>query len=505
MSIHSANTGSRGLRPLAGCGVEPHKTSEQAVGGEGLLLGASAYMQERGYSSEAKASWKEDRMSRVVQRVELVEETGGVVGVLKREGDWQRADWRWQMTHRLTALSELQALVEGFEPSDGQLRVSMRYPFAVTPYYLSLIESFTPEDPIFRMAVPLAEEEDDAPALFRDPLAEEEEEHRPVAGLIHRYPDRVVLLMNGLCPVYCRHCTRKRFVGIEKAAASSEQIEGWIRYLRETPSIRDVILSGGDPLTLSDSRLERVIAAVRSVPSVEIIRIGTRIPVLMPMRITSELCAMLERYHPIWVVTHFNHPRELTAQAAQACDRLLRAGVPVNNQSVLLRGINDHPDILEALCRKLLMNRIKPYYLHQSDLVQGIEHLRTPISRGIQIMEALRGRLGGLGIPQYVIDLPRGGGKVPILPNYILSMSPEYTVLRNFEGRIVTYPEPRISAASRVGVNQQEGEGEQGKRAGIGGRMRGGVADQLAGLDTRPLIPQKPDTGGSAKGENGDR
>ncbi len=459
-------------------------------------------MQERGYRSEAKASWKEDRMSRVVQKVGLIGEISevmkkaeavgqvtGVVEALKQDRDWQRPDWRWQMTHRLTSLSELQALIEGFQPSERQFHVSMRYPFAVTPYYLSLIESFTPEDPIFRMAVPLADEDDDAPALFRDPLAEEEEEHRPVPGLIHRYPDRVVLLMNGLCPVYCRHCTRKRFVGIEKSAATSDQIEGWVRYLRDTPSIRDVILSGGDPLTLSDGRLERVIGAIRAIPSVEIIRIGTRIPVLMPMRVTPELCAMLERYHPIWVVTHFNHPREVTPQAAQACERLLRAGIPVNNQSVLLRGINDHPDILEALCRKLLVSRIKPYYLHQSDLVQGIEHLRTPISRGIQIMEALRGRLGGLGIPQYVIDLPRGGGKVPILPNYILSMSPEYTVLRNFEGRIVTYPEPRITHHPTT-ASPHDAENDT-PRAGIGGRVRGGIADQLAGLDTRPLIPKK--------------
>lgn len=421
-------------------------------------------------------------MLRERQSDEHLEEKGKEKESLRQLGDWRRDDWRWQMAHRITSLTALQAVIDGFHPSAAQLRVAARYPFSVTPYYLSLIESFTPDDPIFRMAIPLAEEEQDAPVLFRDPLAEEEEEHRPVPGLIHRYPDRVVLLMNGLCPVYCRHCTRKRFVGIEKAAATSEQIEGWVGYLRQHPEIRDVILSGGDPLTLSDSRLERVISAVRSVPSVEIIRIGTRIPVLMPMRVTPELCAMLDRYQPIWVVTHFNHPREVTPEAARACDRLLRSGVPVNNQSVLLRGINDHPDTLEALCRKLLVNRIKPYYLHQSDLVQGIEHLRTPISRGIQIMEALRGRLGGLGIPQYVIDLPRGGGKVPILPNYILSSSPEYTVLRNFEGRIVTYPEPRLFSNDAPVPP-----------GGIGGRLRGGIADQLAGSDTRPLVPKSPE------------
>lgn len=388
--------------------------------------------------------------------------------------EWQHDDWRWQMSHRLTSLDDLQTLWPEWGPSEEQKAVARRYPFALTPYYMSLMENPGPTDPIGRMAVPQAAEMHDNPALFRDPLTEEP--NSPVPGLVHRYPDRVVLLLNGLCPVYCRHCTRKRLVGIEVAAASRSQIQGWVDYLRRTPSVKDVILSGGDPLTLSDERLEEVLSAVRSVSSVEIIRIGTRIPVLMPMRVTPELCSMLSKYHPVWIVTHFNHPAELSPLAERACLRLLEAGCPVNNQAVLLRGVNDHPDIMEDLLRHLMRIRVRPYYLHQCDLIQGIEHLRTPISRGIEIMEALRGRLGGLAIPQYVVDLPQGGGKVPILPNYILSMSPTKTILRNFEGRIVAYPEP----AYQPDFNHPPR------------RERGGLADQLAGIQQGPLIPSTP-------------
>lgn len=384
---------------------------------------------------------------------------------------WRQEDWRWQMSHRITALAELQAFWPEWHPSPEQHAVAERYPFALTPYYLSLIQNPTDSDPIGRLGIPQAAELQNVPDLFRDPLAEES--HSPVPGLIHRYPDRAVLLVNGLCPVYCRHCTRKRFVGIETGTVNRSQLEQWVSYLQATPSIKDVIVSGGDPLTLSDSRLEEILAAVRSVNSVEIIRIGTRIPVLMPMRITEELCAMLSRYHPLWIVTHFNHPQELTEQAKQACLRLVGTGCPVNNQAVLLRGVNDHPDILEDLFRQLMKIRVRPYYLHQCDLIQGIEHLRTPIAKGIEIMEALRGRLGGLAIPQYVVDLPQGGGKVPILPQYILSVSPTKTVLRNFEGRIVMYPEPDYRETTTP----------------YSGRPRGGLSDQLSGLQPAPLIP----------------
>lgn len=385
-------------------------------------------------------------------------------------------NWRWQMANRVRTVGDLSLLLEDFAFDEGLLEVEQRYPFAVTPYYLSLVRRATAEDPVFRMAIPESAELQDAPALFRDPLVEED--HEPVPGCVHRYPDRVVLLVNGMCPVYCRHCTRKRFVGIEEAAALPAAIDGWVDYLRRTPEVKDVILSGGDPLTLGTARIERILEAVRSVPSVEVVRIGTRIPVLMPMRVTENLVSMLRRYQP-WVVTHFNHPRELTPEAATACARLVDAGIPVNNQSVLLRGVNDHPDVMEDLCRGLMRMRVRPYYLHQCDLVQGIEHLRTPISRGIQIMEALRGRLGGLAIPQYVVDLPQGGGKVPLLPNYILSSSPETTVLRNFEGRVVAYPEPQHLPAG-------------GDRSSAVPR-RGGIADLLSGAERGPIVPRTSD------------
>ena len=381
-------------------------------------------------------------------------------------------NWRWQMSNRLTSLERLSEWLEDFEPTEAQQEVTKRYPFALTPYYASLIQQPLEDDPIFKMSVPQAIEGEDAGVLFRDPLGEEA--HSPVPGLLHRYPDRAVLLVNGLCPVYCRHCTRKRFVGVEVGTVRRQQLEQWVRYLRSHPEIKDVILSGGDPLTLSDRRLEEILSAVRSVESVEIIRIGSRIPVLMPMRLTPELCDILEAHQPLWLVTHFNHPNEVSDLAMEYCQGLQRRGIPINNQSVLLRGINDHPDIIEDLCRKLVRHHIRPYYLHQCDLVQGIEHLRTPLSRGLQIMEALRGRLGGLAIPQYVVELPEGGGKVPLSPNYVLSSSPEYTVIRNFEDRIVPYPEPKIREHRQPS-----------------GRLRGGISDQLSGQNTAPLLPQQ--------------
>jgi lysine 2,3-aminomutase len=223
---------------------------------------------------------------------------------------------------------------------------------------------------------------------------------------------------------------------------SAQKLHLWLDYLRATPQIRDVILSGGDPLMMSDQYIANILSALREIPSIEIIRIGTRIPVVMPMRITDDLCKVLAQYHPLWIITHFNHPREITAQAAEACLRLIQAGCPINNQSVLLRQINDHPDIIEDLCRSLMRIRVRPYYLHQCDLTQGIEHLRTSIACGLEIMEALRGRLGGLAIPQYVVDLPYGHGKVPLTPNYIISTSPHRTILRNHLGQIIAYPEP---------------------------------------------------------------
>jgi lysine 2,3-aminomutase len=264
----------------------------------------------------------------------------------------------------------------------------------------------------------------------------------PVPGLVHRYPDRALFIATTTCSMYCRHCTRKRVAGTRESSISQRRIEQVCAYLSEHPEISDVIVSGGDPLTMSDESIEMILSALRKIPSVQVIRIGTRVPVVLPMRITDSLVAMLKKYHPLWINTHFNHPDEITPESIEACTKLADAGIPLGNQSVLLRNVNDTPQIIEQLCRQLVRMRVRPYYLYQCDLVRGIEHFRTPVSRGIEIMEYLRGRLSGIAIPMFVIDAPHGGGKIPIMPNYIVSTSPTHTVIRNFEGMLVSYPEP---------------------------------------------------------------
>ena len=324
------------------------------------------------------------------------------------------------------------------------MRAAEKFPLAITPYYASLIQNPDASDPIFQMCVPQAQELNDPPFLCDDPL--EEDHDMPVPGLVHRYPDRALLIATSTCAMYCRHCTRKRVAGARESSISPIRLQQVVAYLRQHPEIHDVIVSGGDPLTMTTESLERVLAAVRSVPTVDIIRIGTRTPVTMPQRITAELVEMLRKYHPLFINTHFNHPNEITTESTEACTRLADAGIPLGNQSVLLKGINDDPQLMERLCRALVKIRVKPYYMYQCDLVRGVEHFRTPVSRGIEIMEYLRGRLSGLAIPTFVIDAPHGGGKVPVLPNYIVSTSPTHTVLRNFEGMLVSYPEPHAAA-----------------------------------------------------------
>jgi lysine 2,3-aminomutase len=352
-------------------------------------------------------------------------------------------DWLWQMRNRIRTVAQL---VERFPALNERMElelVSSKYPMAITPYYASLVKSPDLSDPIFRMCVPDIAELHNPAFLRDDPL--EEEEDMPVPGLVHRYPDRALLLVTTACSSYCRHCTRKRVAGTREVSISPSRLQKAAAYLSAHPEISDVIVSGGDPFTLSTSTLDNILATLRSVPTVQIIRIGTRTPVVLPMRITDELTQMLRNYHPIWVNTHFNHPDELTVEAAEACTRLADAGVPLGNQSVLLRGINDDPPTIEQLCRGLVRMRVRPYYLFQCDLVRGVEHFRTPISRGLEIMEYLRGRLSGLAIPTFVVDAPHGGGKIPVLPNYVVSMSPTHTVFRNFEGLLVSYPEPSMN------------------------------------------------------------
>lgn len=364
--------------------------------------------------------------------------------------DAQWDDWRWQLRHRITSLAQLAVSFPELEAPAGLLEAAATFPFAITPYYASLIERADATDPIFQMSLPQGAELSNPSFLSDDPL--EEDEDSPVPGLLHRYADRALLVATTACAMYCRHCTRKRVTGHRESVIGEERLRQVAAYLESHPEITDVIVSGGDPLTLPTAALERVLRAIRQVPSVEIIRLGTRVPVVLPMRVTHELVRMLRRYHPLWLNTHFNHPRELTAEAAEACARLADAGIPLGNQTVLLRGINDDARVMEKLFRGLVRHRVRPYYLFQCDLVRGIEHFRTPLTRGIEIMEYLRGRVSGLAIPSFCVDAPHGGGKIPLLPNYIVSQSPTHTVLRNFEGMLISYPEPVAAAAGAAGA-----------------------------------------------------
>ena len=366
---------------------------------------------------------------------------------------WQ--DWRWQMRNRARTLAQLHDLLPLLPVSQGLISAAEKFPLAITPYYASLIQSFEGLDPVYQMCVPQAQELFDPPFLKDDPL--EEDQDMPVPGLVHRYTDRALLIATTTCSMYCRHCTRKRVAGQHESQISPRRLAQVLAYLHEHPEICDVIVSGGDPFTMSTESLERVLSALRQVPSVQVIRVGTRTPVVLPQRITDELVAMLRRYHPLWVNTHFNHPNELTPEAAAACAKLVDAGIPLGNQSVLLRGVNDRPQVMEQLCRGLVRMRVRPYYLFQCDLVRGVEHFRTPLSRGIEIMEYLRGRLSGLAIPTFVVDAPHGGGKIPLLPNYIISTSPTHTVLRNFEGMLVAYPEPQAAMVEPQAVAASPG------------------------------------------------
>lgn len=350
-------------------------------------------------------------------------------------------NWKWQFRSRITRIEQLAQFIPLSTEEQAQLRlVTARYPLSVTPYYLSLINPDDPDDPIRKQAIPSVLEMTMSSLGVEDPLGERED--TVVPGLVHRYPDRVLMVVTDICPMFCRHCTRKREWRNGNWVRTPAQIKAMLDYISQHKAVRDVIISGGDPLTLSTRHLENIIRRLREIRHVEIIRIGTRFPVVLPQRIDSELCTMLSKYGPIWLNTHFNHVREITPQAAEACDRLVRSGVPVNNQSVLLRGVNDSVEAQMALCHGLLKIKVRPYYLFQCDEVQGTEHLRTPVEVGIQIIEGMRGHTSGLAVPTFVIDLTQGGGKVPLQPNYILSQSEHELVLRNYEGRVFHYRNP---------------------------------------------------------------
>ena len=356
--------------------------------------------------------------------------------------DEQWNDWKWQVKNRIETYEELSKYFT-FEPAEaeGIKKALAKFRMAITPYYLSLIDPNDPYDPIRRQAIPQGAECNIAPADLNDPLHEDEDS--PAPGLTHRYPDRVLFLITDMCSMYCRHCTRRRFAGQKDDESPSERIEKCLAYIEKTPQVRDVLLSGGDALMVSDAKLEYIIQRLRAIPHVEIVRIGSRTPVVCPQRITPELCDMLKKYHPIWLNTHFNHPNEFTPEAEQALARLANAGIPLGNQTVLLRGVNDCVHVMKKLMHELVRNRVRPYYIYQCDLSMGLEHFRTPVSKGIEIIENLRGHTSGYAVPTFVVDAPGGGGKTPVMPQYVISQSPDKVILRNFEGVITTYTEPR--------------------------------------------------------------
>lgn len=355
------------------------------------------------------------------------------------ESAWN--DWKWHFRNRITTVDQLSRLVSLSPEEKTQIRlVSQRYPLAITPYYLSLIDTANPDDPIRKQSIPSLLEISMSTMGMEDPLGEKEDSVVP--GLVHRYPDRVLMVLTDICPMLCRHCTRKREWRHGGWVRPWSEIEAMLDYLRSNTNVRDVILSGGDPLTLSTGHLEAIISRIREIKHIEIIRIGSRFPVVLPQRIDTELCNMLSKYGPIWLNTHFNHPHEITPEAAAACDRLLRSGVPVNNQTVLLRGINDNVETQLKLCQGLLKIKVRPYYLFQCDEVQGTEHLRTSVDVGIKIIEGMRGHTSGLAVPNFVVDLVNGGGKVPLQPNYVLSMTEDELLLKNYEGKVFRYRNP---------------------------------------------------------------
>ncbi len=351
-------------------------------------------------------------------------------------------DWRWQIRHAVTTVDSLSRALH-LTPSEleGARRAEREgLPLGITPYYLSLCDRHDPSCPVRKQCVPEAREAHEAPGDLIDPLGEVAHEVAP--GLVQRYPDRVLLLATDRCAVYCRFCTRSRMVGDGGGAVSLEKLAPALAYIREHAEVRDVILSGGDPLAMTTDRLVRLVAAVRAIPTVETIRLATRVPVTLPMRITAELVRALKPHHPLWVMTHFNHPKELTRQSIAACTRLADAGFPVMNQTVLLAGINDREETLEALFRGLVRARVRPYYLLQADPVRGTSHLRTPLARGLEIMAALQGRLTSIALPRFICDTPGGKGKVPLLPDYVVARGEGTTTLRTFRGELVDYVDP---------------------------------------------------------------
>ncbi|MCL7411502.1 MAG: lysine 2,3-aminomutase [Methanosarcinaceae archaeon] len=404
--------------------------------------------------------------------------------------NWE--NWKWQIKHSIRDISTFENLlgIEFKSADKKELEETLeKFPLSITPYYLSLIDSNDyMNDPIFKQSFPSSSELIISKCDMKDPLSEDKDS--PAPGITHRYPDRVLFHISNTCSMYCRHCTRKRKVGDVDSFPEKDEVLAGIEYIKNNHVVRDVLLSGGDPLMLSDEYLDWILTELENIPHVEVVRIGTRMPVVLPYRITDELVEMLKKHNPLWINTHFNHPREITTSSKKALSKLADAGIPLGNQTVLLAGINDCHRIMKRLIHKLVQNRVRPYYLYQCDLSEGLTHFRTPVGKGIEIMENLIGHTSGFAVPTYVIDAPGGGGKIPVMPNYLLSWSTNKVILRNYEGVITTYKEPDSYEPIFCDRNCDEchlqlklDEAEEFKSVGI--------AKLLSNFDeTRSLVPK---------------
>jgi len=354
--------------------------------------------------------------------------------------EWE--DWRWQLRNRLRDLAGLErALQLSPEERAAVEKLGDRLPVGITPYYAALLDALDSANPLRRTMVPVLGEFEESPGEAADPL--NEDGHMPVPGLVHRYPDRVLFLVTSFCATYCRYCTRSRLVGTTgEYHFNQEQYQRAIDYIAAHPEIRDVLISGGDPLTIQDARIEWLLSRLRAIPHVEFLRMGTKVPMVLPQRITPELCATLRRYHPLWISVHCTHPDELTPEVARACGMLADAGIPLGSQTVLLRGVNDNPETMRRLVHGLLKIRVRPYYIYQCDPILGSRHFRTEVATGIDVVKSLRGYTTGYAVPNYVIDAPGGGGKIPIAPETVIGRENGYLLLRNFEGEVFRYPDP---------------------------------------------------------------
>ena len=374
------------------------------------------------------------------------------------EADW--SDWRWQLKNRITTVGQLERFLPTLTPEElaGAKLANHKLALGITPYFFNLIDPADENCPVRRQVIPRIEETHTATWEMSDPCGEDS--HSPVPGLVHRYPDRVLFLVTDRCASYCRYCTRSRLVSNASGYDFHPEYDKQIAYIAEHPEVRDVLLSGGDPLLLSDDKLENLLSRLRAIPHVEFLRIGTRIPIFLPQRITPALCAMLKKFHPLFISVHTNHPRELTTEVREALGRLADAGVPLGNQSVLLKHVNDSPEVMKALVQKLLMCRVRPYYIYQCDLITGSAHLRASVAKGLEIMEQLRGHTTGYAVPTYVIDAPGGGGKVPVNPEYVLCRNAGRVLIRNFESRVFEYPETADGKPCRQPVRKKIEESE---------------------------------------------